>query len=244
MALAIAPRMIDGEPMRNTLIAVLLFSGLALAQNSDRKLIDPSGDVKNVAPEKIVTIPAGTKIPLVLKQSIWTKNAKENDAVYAATNFPVVVDGRMVIPPGTYVQGVISQVKRPGRVKGRAELLVHFTSMIYPSGYTVLLPGAVDSAPDLDGKVKGKEGTVEGQGSKGKDAKTIGETGAYGTMIGAAAAQSGKGALAGGAAGAAAGLAAVLLTRGPDLKVESGTAIDMVLERPVTVDRTRIKVND
>ena len=168
--------------MRNALIAVLLFSGLALAQtpqNSDRKLIDPNGEVKNVTPLNLVTIPAGTKIPLVLKQTIYTRNAKENDAVYAATNFPVVVDGQMVIPPGTYVQGVVSQVKRPGRVKGRAELLVHFTSMIYPSGYTVLLPGAVEGAPDLEGKVKDKEGTVEGQGSKGKDAKTISTTAGY-----------------------------------------------------------------
>ncbi len=236
--------------MRNTLIAVLLFSGLALAQNPqtapnpDRKLISPSGDVTTATPENLVTIPAGTKIPLVLKQTIYTKNAKENDSVYAATNFPIVVDGQVVIPPGTYVQGVISHVKRPGRVKGRAELLVHFTSMIYPSGYTVLLPGAVDSAPDLEGKVKDKEGTVQGTGSKGKDAKTIATTAGYGTMIGAAAGQSAKGAAMGGGLGAAAGLAAVLFTRGPDLKIENGTAIDMVLERPVTVDRSRIRVNN
>jgi type IV secretion system protein VirB10 len=230
--------------MRNALIAVLLFSGLAFAQNSDQKLIDQNGAVKNAEPRNLVTIPAGTKIPLILKQTIWTKNARENDAVYAATNFPVVIDGEMVIPPGTYVQGVISQVKRAGHVKGRAELLVHFTSMIYPSGYTVLLPGAVEGAPDVDGKVKDKEGTVEGQGSKGKDAKTIGTTAGYGTMIGAAAGQSMKGAAMGGGIGAAAGLAAVLFSRGPDLKVENGTAIDMVLERPVTVDRSRIHLNN
>src|SRR5512146_3570956 len=142
--------------MRNALIAVLLLSGLAFAQNSDRKLIDQNGDVKDAPTENKITIPAGTKILLVLKQSIWTKNARENDPVYAATNFPVVVNGQTVIPVGTYVQGVISQIKRPGRLKGRAELLVHFTSMIYPSGYTVLLPGAVEGAPDLEGKVKDK----------------------------------------------------------------------------------------
>ena len=230
--------------MRNALIAVLLFSGLSFAQNSDRKLIDPNVDVKNAPANSVYVIPAGTKIPLVLRQSIWTKNAKENDSVYAATNFPVVVDGQMVIPPGTYVQGIVSQVKRAGRVKGRAELLVHFTSLVYPSGYTVLLPGAVDSAPDVDGKVKGKEGTVEGAGGKGKDAGTIAQTGGYGTLIGGLAGQSGKGAAVGGGLGAAAGLAAVLFTRGPDLKIENGTAIDMVLERPVTVDKTRIRVNN
>jgi type IV secretion system protein VirB10 len=230
--------------MRNALIAVLLFSGLAFAQNSDRKLIDPNGDVKTVTPGNTMTIPAGTKILLVLKQSIWTKNAKENDPVYAATNFPVVVDGQTVVPVGTYVQGVITRIQRPGRVKGRAQLLVNFTSMIYPSGYTVLLPGSLDSAPDVDGKIKDKEGNVEGPGSKGKDAGTIASDAGTGAAIGALAGRSVKGAGIGGAAGAAVGLASVLFTRGPDLKIDNGTSIDMVLERPVTVDRSRIHVNN
>jgi hypothetical protein len=230
--------------MRNALIAVLLFSGLALAQDPGRKLIDPNGDVKNVTPANTVTLPAGTKVLLVLKQSIWTKNAKEGDPVYAATNFPVVLDGQTVVPVGTYVQGVISQVKRPGKVKGKAELLVNFTSMIYPSGYTVLLPGALDTAPDVDGRIKDKEGNVEGPGGKGKDAGTIASNAGTGAAIGALASRSVKGAGIGGAAGAAVGLATVLFTRGPDLKIENGTSIDMVLERPVTVDRSKMHVNN
>ncbi len=232
--------------MRNALIAVLLFSCFASAQQnpSDRKLIDQNGETRKTSSENLVTIPAGTKFLLVLKQSIWTKNAKENDAVFAATNFPVVVDGRTVVPVGTYVQGVISQVKRPGKVKGRAELLVHFTSLIYPSGYTVLLPGAVDSAPDVDGKVTGKEGNVEGAGGKGKDAGTVASSAGTGALIGSLASRSAKGAGIGGLAGAAVGLGSVLFTRGPDLKIESGTTVDMVLERPVTVDRSRIRFSE
>jgi type IV secretion system protein VirB10 len=230
--------------MRNILIAVLLFSGLALGQNPDQQLIDQKKEARKVSAENVITIPAGTKVLLVLKQSIWTRNAKENDPVYAATNFPVVVDGHTVVPVGTYVQGVISQVRRPGKVKGKAELLVHFTSMIYPSGYTVLLPGAVDSAPDVDGKITGKEGNLEGPGSKGKDAGTIASNAGTGAAIGALAGRSAKGAGIGGAAGAAVGLATVLFTRGPDLKIENGTAMDMILERPVTVDGARIRLND
>src|SRR3954454_12615269 len=122
----------------------------------------------------VLTLPSGTKVPLVLKHAITTKTAKEGDAIYAETNFPVVQDGRIAIPPGTYVQGVISKITRPGRVKGRAELLVHFTSMIFPSGYTVLLPGAVDNVPGQENQtVKDKEGTVGGGGAKGKDVGTI-----------------------------------------------------------------------
>src|SRR3954463_3147586 len=59
-----------------------------------------------------LTIPCGTKVPLALKQSVSTKNAREGDAVYAVTTFPVVINDRIVVPAGTYVQGRISNVKR------------------------------------------------------------------------------------------------------------------------------------
>lgn len=37
----------------------------------------------------ILIIPAGTRVPLSLKQAISTKTAKEGDAVYAETTFPL-----------------------------------------------------------------------------------------------------------------------------------------------------------
>lgn len=110
----------------------------------------------------VITIPAGTKIPLALKQAISTKNAREGDAVYAETAFPFVVDNRVIVPAGSYIQGKISHVERGGRLKGRAEILMHFTSMIYPNGYTVMLPGSVENAPGADNKsVKDSEGTIQ-----------------------------------------------------------------------------------
>lgn len=191
-------------------------------------------------PENALTLPAGTKVPLVLKHAISTKSARENDPVYAETNFPVVLDGKIAVPVGTYVQGVITRVQRAGRVKGRAEILVHFTSLIFPNGYTVMLPGAVEGAPGLDtAKVKDPEGTMQGEGGKGKDTGTVVSSAGTGAVIGGLASRSGKGAAIGGVAGAGVGLATVLLTRGPDVRIESGSTIEMVLERPVTLDRPR-----
>ena len=89
-------------------------------------------------------------MPLALKQSVSSKNAREGDAVYAVTTFPVVINERIVIPAGTYVQGRISSVKRGGHIKGRAEVLMHFSTLIYPSGYTVVLPGAVENVPGAE----------------------------------------------------------------------------------------------
>ena len=186
-----------------------------------------------------ITLPAGTKIPLALKHAITTKSAHEGDAVYAETTFPVVVSDHIVIPAGCYVQGTISNVKRAGRVKGRAEVLVHFNTLIFTNGYTVLLPGAIDNVPGIEtGKMKDKEGTIQGDSSKGKDAATIAQAAGMGGLIGAAA-DGGKGAGIGGAAGGVIGLATVLLTRGPDVRLEAGSTMETVLERPIVVDMSR-----
>lgn len=220
------------------LVPIILFGSLLLAQQPAA----PSAQrAQRVDDASLTNVPAGTKVPLVLKHAISTRNARENDNVYAETNFPVVQDGRIVIPPGTYVQGVIKRVQRAGRVSGKAELLVHFTSMIFPSGYTVLLPGAVDNVPGGEtSHMKDQEGTMQGEGQKGKDAGTVAGTAATGTLIGAAATRSLKGAGVGGLAGTAIGLGSVLLTRGPDVRLESGTTVEMVLERDIVVDRSRI----
>ena len=84
-----------------------------------------------------MTVPAGTKIPLALKQGISTHSARVGDPVYAQTAFPIVENNTIVIPAGTFVQGTIRSIVRPGRVKGRAQLQMTFTSMIFPNGYTV-----------------------------------------------------------------------------------------------------------
>ena len=188
-----------------------------------------------------ITVPSGTQIPLVLKQAISTKSAKVGDAVYAETSFPIVLNDRVLIPAGTYVQGRITDVKRPGRVKGRAELLMHFTTLVYPSGYTALLPGAVENVPGSERQtVQGEEGTIKQEGDKMKDVGTIAKTGAAGAGIGGIASESGKGAAIGGLAGAAAGLGYALLTRGSEVTLPVGTSVQMVLQRPLVLDETKL----
>ena len=135
--------------LRFSLIGLLLIGGIAVAQQQGPL---PAPALKREAPPQEVpapagdqiTIPAGTTIPLRLTQSISTKNARPGDPVFSQTTFPVTMNDRIVIPPGSYVQGVIDEVKRAGRVKGRAEILVHFRTLILPSGYTISLGGAVE----------------------------------------------------------------------------------------------------
>src|SRR5713101_4013107 len=228
--------------MWTRVLGVLLMAGCAVAQTPAATSTQPSATqgtpatsassaaapavTVRPATSSTLTIPSGTKVPLALKQAISTRNAKEGDPVYCETTFPFVVDDRIVIPAGTYVQGKISRVQRAGRIKGRAELLMHFTSMIYPSGYTVLLPGAVENMPGADKtSMKGSEGTVRQDSQTGQKVGTVGSTAATGAVIGGLRG-GGKGALIGAGAGGAVGTAIALLTRGNDVRLENGTSVE------------------
>ena len=221
------------------LAVMVLCSALAIAQAAPpASQSSPSNDSSD-APVRI-TVPAGTKIPLVLKHAISTKSVRPGDPVYLQTNFPVTQNNRIVIPAGTYVQGVVDHIKRPGRVKGRAELLMHFTTLIFPNGYTVDLPGAVEGMPGGEhSQVKDREGTIQAEGQRGKDVGTVARTTGTGAAVGAVAA-GGKGAGIGAGAGGALGLATVLLSRGQDVRLEAGSTVEMELQRPLTLEGTRV----
>lgn len=213
--------------MRSTLV-VLTISALSFGQAAD------TGKSSTV-------IPAGTKVALALKQAISTKTAKEGDSVYAQSTFPVVIDDRIVIPSGTYVQGKISHIQRGGHVKGRAELLIHFTSLIYPSGYTVMLPGALENVPGAEhATTKGSEGKIQQDSDTGKKLETVAKTAGTGAAVGGLGTGTWKGAGIGGGIGAGVGAAIGMLSRGADVRLEPGTSVEMVIQRDVPVDSTRL----
>jgi hypothetical protein len=257
------------------LLIVFLAGGIALGQTADSsKPADPSTQPAGAAPSQTadmpevqaaspaaipaprpaapadanaLVIPAGSKIPVSLAQAISTKNAREGDPVYATTAFPFVLNERVLVPAGTYIQGKIVHVERAGRVKGRAEILIHFTSLIYPSGYTVMLPGAVENTPGAENKsVKDQEGTIQQDKDTGKRVEDAAKGGAIGTVAGATAgglATGGlNGARVGAGLGAATGVAWALLRHGPDVRLEVGTSIEMEIQRDVPVDASRIQM--
>ncbi len=191
-------------------------------------------------------IPTGTKVPLSMINSVSTRTASEGDRIYLETVFPILANGRIAIPPGSYVAGTVTQIKRPGRVHGRGELYVRFDSLTLPNGVTRDFRSRIGS---LDGRaaetLDKNEGKVKGEGNVAGDLKTIGTAAGGGAGVGSlGGAVSGHplaGAGIGGAAGAAAGLAYVLLSRGPDAVLAKGTTMEMVLDRPLhfTHQRTR-----
>jgi type IV secretion system protein VirB10 len=218
--------------------------------------VSPSGQpaapeapaVEPAAPaKKTYTVPAGTKVLLQLKSAVNTRSARPGDGVYLISIFPVVVGNRVMIPTGVYVQGVVDRVQRGGRVKGKAQLDMHFTSIIFPNGSVVEIPGVVDSVPGTKNQtVKNDgEGTIEQNGDKGRNAGQTAEialpTGAgVGTIGGASTGHP----IEGGLAGLGAGLATVgvvsLFTRNADVDIPTGTQVEMVLQRPLQLEEENL----
>lgn len=199
--------------------------------------------------EDAVTLPRGTRVPLVLINSVSTKHASPGDKVYLKSVYPVIVGGRVMVPPGTYVSGSITSTKRPGRVKGKGELYLRFEQMILPNGVIRDLTGRVGA---LDGRspegFDKDEGRISSEGNKGGDTRTVAETTAagagIGTLAGAAGGRTGMGLGIGSAAGAAAGLASVLLSRGPDAILEKGSQLDMELDRDLFFAQEELEFED
>ena len=196
------------------------------------------------------TVPAGTKVLLQLRSAINSKSAKAGDGVYLASTFPVVVGNRVMIPAGVYVQGIVDRVERAGHVKGKAQLDMHFTSIIFPNGSVVEVPGLVDSLPGASNQqVKDNgEGTIEQSPDKARNIGKVAEIalptgGTVGTIGGAVTGHP----IAGGLAGIGAGLAAMgiatLFTRGADVNIESGTQVEMVLQRPLILEEQNLASN-
>ncbi|WP_051669411.1 hypothetical protein [Bryobacter aggregatus] len=201
--------------------------------------------VDKPAPLKTFTVDPGTHIPLTMLNSVSTKHAVEGDRVYLESLFPIMVNGKVVIPPGSSVAGTVTSLKRPGRVKGKGELYVRFDTLILPNGVTRDFKSRLGSIDGRDNQgFDREEGKIKGEGNKSGDAQVIGvgaTTGAtVGAIAGAAAKSTGMGLGIGAAAGAAAGLMGVLLTRGPDVVLAKGSTLEMLLDRPLQFDENDI----
>jgi hypothetical protein len=194
------------------------------------------------------TIPPGTKIPLTLINTISTKGTQEGDTVYLKTAFPIVADGRIVIPVPSYVSGTVTHVVKPGRATGKGELYVRFDSLTLPNGVTREFRARLSGVDGQNsGKLDRSEGKVTSDANKGGDVRTVSEGAGVGAsigmIVGSAAGRTGMGAGLGAGAGAAAGLITVLSTRGPDAVLASGSTVEMVLDRSVSFSESELNFN-
>jgi hypothetical protein len=214
------------------------------ASGQDATGAKPSGNAGTISPATI-EVPTGTHIPLVLHNAISTRTARPGDPVYFETSFPVMINGRVVIPAGSYVSGEVTEAKRPGRVRGRGQLMIRLTTIILPNAYMVKLNAIPGGSAGTGGNESlDSEGKIKGDSNKASDVGTVVNTTAeatgVGTAVGAASGNIARGAGIGAGIGVVAGLAEVLLTRGPEAELPRGTTLDAVLDRPIYFDADKI----
>lgn len=183
-------------------------------------------------------IPQGAHVMLRMENSITTRTAKDGDYVYLRTETPISVAGNIVLPVGSYVQGVVTNAKRSGRVKGRAELAIRLETITLASGSVYKFSPTVASVDSGTGeqKVVGKENSVQEGSTHGQDAARIAILAGSGAALGAIVDEGARGAGIGAGAGAAVGLATVLFTRGREVELRQGTSLDVVFNRPVALE--------
>jgi len=189
---------------------------VATAEKAADSLADNASDVREV---KETTIPAGTRLHIVLTDALSTKKNRPGDQFSASLAAPVVVGGETLLPEHTKIKGRVTDVVESGRVKGRASIRLVLTDIVH------------------EGKqvpISTKAFIAVAQSTKKRDAAIIGGGTGLGALIGGIAG-GGKGAVVGAAIGAGGGTGTVLATKGKELQYPPETKLSFTLAKPVAL---------
>jgi hypothetical protein len=206
------------------------------------------GTEKDAQSDPEMIVPVGTTIPIVLTSFLNTKSTQAGDTFYADTVYPIWIQQRLVIPKGSTIRGTVTEVVRPGKVKGKGRMAIRIDDILLPNGVSRNLVAVFRGLHGPgDEKMDRDKETIEAGASKGQDVGIVVGTTATGAIIGGMI-DHGAGGAIGAGAGAAGGLATVLFSRGRDLVLSPGTQFDLQLKQPLKfaygeIDFTRAELN-
>ncbi len=173
-----------------------------------------------------IDVPQGTALAMRLQTTLSTKTAQVGDRFEAGVSTPVEVNGKLAIPAGAQVSGHVILAQQPGKASGRGQLQLAYDELRFDG-----------RSYDLGSNsqiYESKSGTT-------KDAALIGGGAVAGGILGAVVG-GGAGAAKGAVIGGAAGTGASLLTRGPQLELERGMALQLRLDQTVSVRAPKAEV--
>lgn len=181
-----------------------------------------------------LTLPAGAQLHVVLETTLTTKTTHVGDAFRARLVIPVWADQKEVLPVGTAVTGTVVGLKGAGRLSGRAEMQLRPDTIFLPDGRDISLRASLESANTGGSeKLDPKEGTIQGGGKDGINAKRTVTGAAVGAGIGAVA-HGGEGAAIGAGAVGAVALLHQIFKKGKDASLPAGTELVLEVTRPVS----------
>jgi len=255
---------------RSTLLTILLLSTLAcsggafsqavpwfddLPRSGTEPQVVTQGDGSQLAPQTVappvitvtepsaVTIPAGTRVMMVLRSPLHTTSGTAGSGIYLETLFPVIQGDRVVIPARTQVQGVVESNRRPGHVERVSEFRFRFTNFIFPNNRATAIDGNLLGIPGAHGiRTRDSKGTLQPVDQPEK-VVTPAAAGAVGGAIIGSVRHFGIGTFVGAGLGAGLGLGSVLLKRGDEISLQAGTQVEMVLATPLSLDQAQVTAN-
>ena len=167
-------------------------------------------------PAGAVEIPVGTEIDVRLQNALNSGTNQVEDRFEATTLVDVGVNSRVVIPAGSLMRGVITQVEPATRTNRTARMTVSF-DQVTVNGQAYAIRGTVSQA-------------IEGSGIKGETAR-IGTGAGVGAVIGG---------LLGGFKGAMAGIligggGTIAATEGKEVQLPQGSVLRVRLDSPAYI---------
>ena len=169
----------------------------------------------------------------MLTRELSSKTLEVGDSVVLTLQTPFYHNGSVIAPTNSNVIGVVSKVRRAGRVERDGQIKVKFKEIITPHGERI----------PISAKIVTDDGTGLLKAGTAKDrAKDISKDVAVGTASGALAGtifgpisggKAGKGAALGSAVGAGLGLGKTLIDKGVDVSIPAGAQIDIMIDQPL-----------
>jgi hypothetical protein len=248
---------------RSLLLATVMLAKLASAQGlpwldeppaqaapAQNAPLDQTPFLQTMAPQvatttdpSTVTIPAGTRVLMVLKSPLHTISGTAGSGLYLETLYPVVQSNGVVIPAHTQVEGTVEANERPGHLKRTSEFRFHFTTLIFPNNLVMPINGVLQSIPGARNiRTRSEDRKLEPVDQTEKVVTPVAASTVGGAIIGAHRGF-GIGLLPGAGLGAALGLGAVLLKRGDEIYLPQGTNVEMVLQSPFSLDQSQMAAN-
>ena len=177
-------------------------------------------------------MPEGTALKVKLETTISTFSSKVGDPFQGKISEAVVVDGKTVIPAGAMVEGRITKLNEPRRIKGKPTIGLFPEHVVMPDGQRYML-NAVLVDTDIKGTDVNEEGQFKGAGHDRRDQIEVGGGTGAGMLVGGLIG-GGPGLLIGGAIGASATTTHWLVQRRSAV-LPSGTGLVLELSRPMTM---------
>ena len=188
--------------------------------------------------EQSWTLPPDTVISVQMNGTLTSRTAHVGDKFTATVTVPVYANGHTVIPAGSIIEGRVTQVTPAKRMSRSGTIAIDFDDIVFPNGVAVGLVGILTSDDPETRRRIDDESRVSAERNK-RPAVFVGGGGAIGAVLGGIAG-GGKGAVLGGAAGAGVGVASVLLSKGEEAQVPSGTPFGVQIKQALVIRESYI----